>query len=389
MEFSKEQISALDAIHKHDWSKPFFLGGYAGTGKTTVLKELAKRYEKIAFLAPTGKACQVLQSKMPDAKIRTIHSALYAADEITDKKLRELKEEADAGDTQAKSLFEYYTKPDVLRVCFSMKPWEGFATHLIVVDEASMVGQKEYDNLISVAPKIIFVGDPAQLPPVESPSILPDVFDSFLHTVHRAAMDSPITRLAMSIRDGSFKDWDRWSDEGIHILHKLDRRLLKGADQIISPMRKTKDTVNKVLRLNHEEIYPMAGDKIIVRQNVRRETGSYLVNGDIGEVERVSRNYMLAKFGYDRSPLRGFMYCDEEIARAYNATPKYPREKNTVRVDYAYGITVHSSQGSEWKNVLFVDDGMWSGRKEQRRSLVYTAVTRASENLSVYIGKRK
>ena len=49
--------------------------------------------------------------------------------------------------------------------------------------------------------------------------------------------------------------------------------------------------------------------------------------------------------------------------------------------DWAYAITVHKSQGSEWKKVLLADDGFFSRNLDDRKKWLYTAITRAKENL--------
>ena len=107
MILSPEQSQSLDAVLKFNFQRPFFLGGYAGTGKTTLLKELNKRVPNILFLAPTGKACTVLASKIPEANIRTIHSALYSAMEVTEDMLDDFRKRAKSGDQYAQSMYDY------------------------------------------------------------------------------------------------------------------------------------------------------------------------------------------------------------------------------------------------------------------------------------------
>lgn len=395
MQLSDEQSAALEKILSWKSSEPFFLGGYAGTGKTTLLESLLAELgtARLVFLAPTGKACQVMKSKMPEAEVMTIHSALYAAREISDEELEEYRKEGEKGDEESWDLYQKYTRKNALRVEFHFCPSSKLVDRLVVVDEASMVGSREFQNLLTatkgLSKGIVFVGDPAQLPPVESASILPAKFDAFLKTVHRAALESPITRLAMAIRGGRFETWTPWGREGIHILRSFDQEIVETTDQVLSPMRATKEAVNRIVRGRNAEVLPMVGDKIIVRQNVKRYDRSYLVNGDIGYVVARDRGYITAKFAYPVQPTRRFFMNDEEIASTYKVDPEYPRSPSTVRMDYAYGITVHSSQGSEWSSVLFCDDRMWLSRPEQRAHLLYTAVTRAKEELYIYETKRR
>lgn len=388
MPLSFEQANALDAITKYDFSKkPFFLGGYAGTGKTTLLKELNKRVPNILFLAPTGKACTVLASKIPDAKIRTIHSALYSAMEVTEDMLDDFRKRAKSGDEYAQSMYDYYTRKNALLVRFSLNPCKELFTHLIVVDEASMVGKTEYENLISVTPNIVFVGDPQQLPPVESGSIFPEKFDAFLTTVHRAALESPITRLSLAIRNKEFSRWDKWQNEGISILKKGSKSECLRADQVIAGMNKTRNKLNKALREEKVEHFPLIGDKIIVKQNFRRKNGLVLVNGDIGYVKEISGKIARLEFGYKEIPYPYFFLYDTLVAPLYGKKPiEVSLKQHPVKFDYAYCITVHASQGSEWDKVVFFDDKMWESRPSERRKLLYTAITRAKEQLTIVTG---
>ena len=387
MVLSPEQSQSLDAVLKFNFQRPFFLGGYAGTGKTTLLKELNKRVANILFLAPTGKACTVLASKIPDANIRTIHSALYSAMEVTEDMLDDFRKRAKSGDQYAQSMYDYYTRKNALLVRFSLNPCKELFTHLIVVDEASMVGKTEYENLRSIAPRLVLIGDPQQLPPVESGSILPDKFDAFLTTVHRAALESPITRLSLAIRNKEFTSWESWRSEGINILKKGSKSECLEADQVLAGMNKTRNKLNKQLREEKTQHLPVVGDKIIIKQNFRRKKGLVLVNGDIGNVLSIEGNIARLHFGYKEVPYPYFFLQDELVAPLYGKTATFVEPNNyPVKFDYAYCITVHASQGSEWKKVVFFDDKMWEGRPTERRRLLYTAITRAKEQLTIVTG---
>ena len=387
MILSQEQSQSLDAVLKFNFQRPFFLGGYAGTGKTTLLKELNKRFPNIIFLAPTGKACTVLASKIPDANIRTIHSALYSAMEVTEDMLDDFRKRAKSGDQYAQSMYDYYTRKNALLVRFSLNPCKELFTHLIVVDEASMVGKTEYENLRSIAPRLVLIGDPQQLPPVESGSILPDKFDAFLTTVHRAALESPITRLSIAIRNKEFTSWESWRNEGINILKKGSKSECLEADQVLAGMNKTRNKLNKQLREEKTQHLPVVGDKIIIKQNFRRKKGLVLVNGDIGNVLSIEGNIARLHFGYKEVPYPYFFLQDELVAPLYGKTATFVEPNNyPVKFDYAYCITVHASQGSEWKKVVFFDDKMWEGRPTERRRLLYTAITRAKEQLTIVTG---
>lgn len=167
MKLTNQQQIALDNIKAFfDSDVPvFILKGYAGTGKTTmiheIIEEIIKRGKKPQLMAPTGRAARVLASKN-SFEANTIHRCIYELDTI------ETKDDSDD-----------------IRFIFPLKNREDEAKdHICIIDESSMIGTREVqselfefgtgsllnDLLSYVAPnrggKVIFVGDPMQLPPV-------------------------------------------------------------------------------------------------------------------------------------------------------------------------------------------------------------------------------
>lgn len=167
MNLTNQQQIALDNIKTFfDSDVPvFILKGYAGTGKTTmiheIIEEIIKRGKKPQLMAPTGRAARVLASKN-SFEANTIHRCIYELDTI------ETKDDSDD-----------------IRFIFPLKNRDDEAKdHICIIDESSMIGTREVqselfefgtgsllnDLLTFVAPnrggKIIFVGDPMQLPPV-------------------------------------------------------------------------------------------------------------------------------------------------------------------------------------------------------------------------------
>lgn len=167
MTLTSQQQQVLDDIKTFLDSdvSVFILKGYAGTGKTTmirtIIEEIKNREKRPILMAPTGRAARVLESKN-SWEANTIHRCIYELDTI------ETKEGSDD-----------------IRFIFPLKNKEDEANdHICIVDESSMIGTREVQNelfefgtgsllndlLTYVAPnrggKIIFVGDPMQLPPV-------------------------------------------------------------------------------------------------------------------------------------------------------------------------------------------------------------------------------
>lgn len=196
----------------------FVLRGYAGTGKTTMVKVIAdyiKQSRQLAMMAPTGRAARVLATKTGHKAV-TIHKAIYAKAHIEPKKVKDVAES------------EY-------KFVFHINESENGGNIVAIVDEASMVCSRKIehelfifgtDNLMEdlltfVRPnfggKVIFVGDPAQLPPVGesvSNALRAEYFkekglkvvEAELTEVLRQKGDSVILKNAMMIRDLLQKD---------------------------------------------------------------------------------------------------------------------------------------------------------------------------------------
>lgn len=196
----------------------FILRGYAGTGKTTMVKVIAdyiKQSRQLVMMAPTGRAARVLATKTGHKAV-TIHKAIYAKAHIEPKKVKDIAES------------EY-------KFVFPINESENGGNIVAIVDEASMVCSRKIehelfifgtDNLMEdlltfVRPnfggKVIFVGDPAQLPPVGesvSNALRAEYFkekglkvvEAELTEVLRQKGDSVILKNAMMIRDLLQKD---------------------------------------------------------------------------------------------------------------------------------------------------------------------------------------
>ena len=190
MELSSDQESAISTII--DWynssnRSPYItLGGYAGTGKTTVVAELRQRLDanlKVCYCAYTGKATSVLRNKLNltksiyrDDVISTIHSLIYVP--VMD------------GDT-----------------IIDWQKINNLDFDLIIIDESSMVSRDIFDDLLSFEIPIICLGDHGQLPPVSN-----DDFNLMknpqikLEKIHRydSSVDSPLLKVSMLAREEGY-----------------------------------------------------------------------------------------------------------------------------------------------------------------------------------------
>ena len=220
MELTNQQNKVFEQIKAflNSDASVFILRGYAGTGKTTMVKVIADYIEQthqLAMMAPTGRAARVLAMKTGHTAT-TIHKAIYSKAHVEPKKVKNI----------AESEFKFV---------FSINNSENGGNIVAIVDEASMVCSRKIehelfmfgtDNLMEdlltfVRPnfggKVIFVGDPAQLPPVgESVSNALratyfkekglKVIEAELTEVLRQKDDSVILKNAMMIRDLLKKD---------------------------------------------------------------------------------------------------------------------------------------------------------------------------------------
>lgn len=196
----------------------FILRGYAGTGKTTMVKVIADYVEQnrqLVMMAPTGRAARVLHMKTLH-KVATIHKAIYAKAHFEYKKAKNVAESE-------------------FKLVFPINQSGNGGNIVAIVDEASMVCSRKIehelfmfgtDNLMEdlltfVRPnfggKVIFVGDPAQLPPVGesmSNALRTEYFqeqglkvvEAELTEVLRQKGDSVILKNAMMIRNLLKKD---------------------------------------------------------------------------------------------------------------------------------------------------------------------------------------
>lgn len=215
MELTPQQNKVFEQIKAFMTSDAsiFILRGYAGTGKTTMVKVMAdyiSQSRQVWLMAPTGRAARVL-SKKTGYDALTIHKAIYAKTCIKSKEVKDV----------AESEFKFV---------FPIRQ-DGRAGNVVaIVDEASMVCSRKIehelfvfgtDNLMedlltfvrpSFGGKVIFVGDPAQLPPVGEPisnALKAEyfkerglkVYEGELTEVLRQKGGSLILKNAMMIRD--------------------------------------------------------------------------------------------------------------------------------------------------------------------------------------------
>lgn len=331
--------------------------GGAGTGKTTVIKAINQAFGETAILmAPTGKAAaRIREATGYDA--RTIHSELQ------------------------------YDGGRFRRQCRFDRP--------VIIDEASMIEAPLMAKLLDYhPPKLILVGDASQLPPVGHGSPFHDLIDimpertSRLDICHRAS--GAVHMAASAIREGRAPEpviesgGERWAIRNTggpeRTSEVLRGWLEKGVvdperDIIIAPRyggedeEKNDGGIHAINRLVKSVLNPSdgecfaPGDRAICTKNFPKDD---LWNGDLVTVADINAE------GVPEIRL------DREVQNPEDLEPprtRFLKKDQAATLQLAYCLSVHKSQGSQFRNVIFVVHAAHANMLN--RSLIYTAVTRA------------
>lgn len=419
----------------------YVLRGYAGTGKTTLVKALVKTLPSIGMkyvlMAPTGRAAKVLSS-YTGQPASTIHRRIYQAKAFPDGSIHIARAENKSKNT------------------------------LFIVDEASMIGeQREFggssllDDLLCYVfsgeqCRLLLIGDTAQLPPVES-SESPALNCNYLKSefpitaatyelteVKRQALESGILYNATDIRqllgeklyeyhlpifhiDG-FNDIERIEPETFEeMLYNVFANSSDNEAVIVCKSNKRANMFNQAIRgriLNIEgEI--ATGDKLMVVKNNYfwadgNDAISFIANGDMAELRKIKHFDEMYGFRFADVELSFTDYPDapnieakilldtlnsnsaslteEESKRLFSAIEedymdipsrrdRYKEMKknpwfNALQVKFAYALTCHKTQGGQW-NTVFIDSSLNLKETLEVEDLrwLYTALTRAQERV--------
>lgn len=413
----------------------FYLGGFAGTGKSTILPviidSLSLDPELVQFVAPTGKAAKVMSEKLKDYGInrraRTIHSLIYRPKplraELMEKQLRDLKGQRDivlgdlAGDPDWKHdprLVELEKSISLLErdlekafdqnegPQFQLNPESDIRkAKLCVCDEASMVGEGIADDLRSFGIPILAMGDPGQLPPVgDNPGLTARKPDFFLTEIHRQAADNPIIHLATLARQGKSLRPGKYGD-GVEVVERIRDNATydeaREAQIIVGTNRRRWQVTSKLRRaLGFRSTGPCAGEPLIICKNSR--TIPDLVNGsfvncvhDVGDLEDgnvVVKVLAEDELGVQRTILavQGLFEEHRLMKKGAATAPRFMAFRAKIEnehVDWGWAITCHKSQGSQWDDVILHDEsGVF---QEDSAKWLYTGITRAAKRLTVVV----
>lgn len=392
MELRNKQTIGLDlAIRRYkDGEKYTVIAGYAGTGKSTLVKFIIsalsdygiKPERDVAYATFTGKAAEVLRKKGNPNAI-TLHKLLY--DHIP---------KANGG--------------------FLRKEKRNLEYKIVVVDEVSMVPKSMLDILLKHKIYVLFLGDPFQLPMIdkkESHNLL-DHPHIFLDEIMRQEAESEIIQLTMKIRNGEKIDFSNGKEVIVIPKKELVTGHLLWADQIICATNNTRISINNQVRqlLGYEGL-PKDGEKVVIKKNywdICSDGGDALVNGCVGTFRNPFESFIrippyiknnrrdlpviISEFVSEDGSSFGNIDFDkdfllkEEPCVDWQVSYQLGKLKNKIgdivpkQATYGYCITGHSAQGSQWENVLVIEEAFPFDKIEHARWL-YTCCTRPVEKL--------
>lgn len=384
MQLTKGQEEAIKVcVERYKNKEPYtVIAGYSGVGKSTVVSYIINALNidesRVVYAAFTGKASLVLREK-GCTNAMTLHKLLYIPKPLKN---------TDSVEFIPRTHLEDNPK-------------------LIVVDEASMLRQDMFDLLLSHKVHMILLGDPFQLPPVGNDAVnLLNTPHVMLTEITRQAQDSPIIRLSMDIRNG--KPLSYGGESGVKIISKdrMSKNLLLGADMIVTGRNDTRRYINEQVRKlkwgNKYQDAPIEGDTLTCLKNQWQITDQSnevpLLNGTIGVVDKISTKEtkalhpkLMARFIDEMGNVFDKNKFNIDYQLLTTGTPtvnsnnfkEFYNVQRPVEFDYAYAITAHRSQGSQWNNVLVFAEQM--GNEEYFRKWLYTSCTRSVERCIIMI----
>ena len=389
IEYSAQQ---RDAIRAAATSGLLLITGGPGTGKTTILNGilslLGQMQLRCVLAAPTGRAAKRL-TEVTGEEASTIHRLLEAGIE-----------------------------PETGRMVFCRDEGNPLKADAVIVDEMSMVDVQLLHSLLQAVPhgkRLILVGDPDQLPPVGPGFPFGDMLRSNmlpavrLTEIFRQAQESLIVMNAHRVNHGEMPELKnvksdfffmrRPSEEGVcqTIRDLCTTRLPKNMGipsdqiQVLTPTRKggvgtwnlnalLQDALNPAEPNKKErqsgEFSFREGDRVMqIRNNYDimwknldgSAVGTGIFNGDVGTISKIDPQMETLTVVFDDRE------ADYDFTQLNELEP-------------AYAMTVHKSQGSEYRAVILA---AWNGSPYLlSRSVLYTAITRARE-LLIIVGREE
>lgn len=378
--------------YKNSSDNLFQFTGPAGTGKSVVMNEIVRRLglqlSEIAPMSYVGASAIVMRMKGL-INARTIHSWLFNPVEKQKK------------DINGKVVINSYFNLPEYEIKFSPKPLIGIK--LILIDEAGTVPMELRKEIDRRNIKTIACGDLNQLPPpTDNPGYLVDGNIYRLTEIMRQAEGSPIIYLAYRALNGLPLN-NGYYGNGTYVIDsdELNKSMLIDGQILLCGKNKTRESFNRLIRplkTGENDYYrPVYGDSLICRRNNWdiEANGINLANGLIGSIVNypdVSR-YKNKVFTIDFLPMFSSVPfedvpCDYEYFKASTEERKFLKFSNYYhgeKFEYAYAITTHISQGSQFHNGVYFQEYL---NREINNRLNYTAITRFSDSM-IYVKPAK
>lgn len=409
IEFNSEQIEAIykaeawyknlidntSSVLSNGRNSVFEISGPAGSGKTTLVKyiidNLGIDMDNVRFVAFMGKAAVQLQRTGLPAQ--TIHSLIY--------------------NVVMEPVFDENGKPVMLpsgnqkrKMTFLLKEKlitdEGHDIKLIVLDEAGMVSSNIAEDLLSFGIPIIALGDINQLPPVMGRSFFMFNPNVVLTKIHRQAEGNPIIWLSQEVLANHRLVPGQYGECTVVKRTDFDPMMITKSDIVLTSTNQLRYAINDLFRQNiissHNRLdIPNIGEKIICRRNKWNKSikyqgiDYYLCNGLTGTVEYVDvSSYNGKKLEIDFKPdflpksFHNIGIDYKHLYAAYGSEDCESIHLDLVPFEFAYAITVHLSQGSQYNDVAyFAEQGRFDNSMKKR--IDYTAITRAKDRITIFI----
>ena len=358
IELSEKQFEAIKQINENNIC---IITGGPGTGKTTIIKCMIEIYKahkkKVVLCAPTGRAAKRI-SETTGEEAKTIHRLLEIG-KFEEDKLGSIDTEVTHIDGD-----------------------------ILVIDEMSMVDIFLMNYLVKavfLGTKLIFVGDPNQLPSVGPGSILKDLIDSkkfatvSLNKIFRQAAKSKIIVNAHNVNNGinfvGKKDYEEDSEEDFFYVNESNQdkmvyqvlslskeRLKNYGDyeffkniQVLTPTKKGKLGTKELNTYLQQSLNPKTdeieeksyggiifreGDRVMQIKNnydiywekgrkdisIKYETGSGVFNGEIGRITKIDYNQRQIEVEFDDKKIAWYAFSELD------------------QLEHAYAITIHKAQ---------------------------------------------
>lgn len=390
------------------------------SGKSTLLGLFAHEMShlKVAYVCFTGRASSILGRKLNDGGIATTSRACTDdANKLAGywSHMFYAPGSAEAKRPFCGTIHRLLYRPFIDSVTEELLGWEKRVEldrnyDFVVLDEASMISAEVASDIAAHGVRILAVGDHGQLPPVMSDGSLVSRPMLRLEKIHRQAEGSPIIQLSRAIREEGrmateLADGDRLRF-GVRqdMTHPNLAKLLaenKLEAAVLCWKNATRVHLNRTVRghLGYAGKPPQVGEPVVALKNhppiFNGMRGLVTEGGTFPFKEEFWLMKMKAEFPDDGIPETELEVCRDQFHRARPFESVEELEKAKIKVhsmgaagrlyDFAYAMTVHKFQGSSVKHAVVIADWAPNYSVDNTRRLAYTAVTRASEKLSVLL----